>query len=151
MITIDPTIKVSDIMTSVVTFVQPDDIMTMVDDIFKTQNIHHIPVLDKDGKVSGIISKLDYFKVLHGITLFRTKKSELINQAVLRSLLVKEVMTRQVATLQHDTTLMVAAGYFRENLFHAIPIVDRNGVLQGIITTYDMLNYAYRLPGFLPE
>lgn len=148
---IDPTLKVSQIMTTDVMFVRPDDTMSKVDEIFRTNNIHHLPVLNSEGVVVGMVSKTDYFKVLHGFTLFRTEKSEEFNKAILRSLLVKEVMTKQVAKLHPDDSIMVAAGFFRENLFHAIPVVDDESKLVGIVSTYDMLNYAFREPVFLKE
>ncbi|MCB0520899.1 MAG: CBS domain-containing protein [Lewinellaceae bacterium] len=140
----DKTITVSEIMTTDVIILSPNDTMEKVADIFRMNNIHHIPILDDNGKVVGIISQNDYHKILHGFTLFKTEKSEEYNKAILRSLLVKEVMTKQVAKLNPQDKLTVAASYFRENLFHAIPVVDRQGKLVGIVTTFDLLNYAYR-------
>lgn len=140
----DKTTTVSEIMTTDVIFLSPNDTMEKVADIFRMNNIHHVPIIDNDGRVVGIISQNDYHKILHGFTLFKTEKSEEYNKAILRSLLVKEVMTRQVAKLNPEDKLTIAAGYFRENLFHAIPVVDRQGKLVGILTTYDLLNYAYR-------
>ncbi len=146
---IDRTTTVSEIMTTDVIFLRPGDTMEKVADIFRMNNIHHIPIIDENGKVVGIVSQSDYHKILHGFTLFKTEKSEEYNKAILRSLLVKEVMTKQVAKLNPDDKLTVAAGYFRENLFHAIPVVDRKGSLVGIISTYDMLNYAFREEVFI--
>lgn len=138
----DKSTTVGQIMTTKVICVRPDETMDKVQDIFRKNNIHHIPVVD-EGKVKGIISKGDYLKLLHGFTLFKTQKSEEYNNAILRSLLAREVMTRQVAVLNPDDTLELAAGYFRENLFHALPIVDEGGGLIGIVTTYDLLNFAF--------
>ena len=138
----DKSTTVGQIMTTKVICVRPDDTMDKVQDIFRKNNIHHIPVVD-EGKVKGIISKGDYLKLLHGFTLFKTQKSEEYNDAILRSLLAREVMTRQVAMLNPDDTLEMAAGYFRENLFHALPIIDEGGRLVGIVTTYDLLNFAF--------
>ncbi|MCB0587488.1 MAG: CBS domain-containing protein [Phaeodactylibacter sp.] len=137
----DKTTTVGQIMTTPVITVSPDDTMSKVQDIFRMNNIHHIPVVDK-GKVVGIISKADYFRLLHGFTLFRTEKSNEYNDAIMRSLLVGEVMTKQVATLNPDDSLEMAAGFFRENLFHALPVVDK-GRLIGIITTFDLITYAF--------
>ena len=134
---------VGDIMSTPVVTVGPNDSMDKVQDIFRKNNIHHVPVV-KDGKVVGMISKSDYLRLLHGFTLFKTHKSEEYNDAILRSLLSGEVMTRQVAVLNPEDSLELAAGYFRENLFRALPIVDKDdGNLVGILTTYDMINYAY--------
>jgi CBS domain-containing protein len=140
----DKTTPINLVMTTEVIFVRPDDSMDKVADIFRMNNIHHIPVIERGGKVVGILSHLDYHKILHGFTLFRTEKSQDYNDAILRSLLVKEVMTKQVAKLHPEDTIMMAAGYFRENLFHAIPVVDEKDQLVGIISTYDLLNYAFK-------
>ncbi|MEY3053351.1 MAG: hypothetical protein RLY31_3136 [Bacteroidota bacterium] len=146
---IDRSLKVSQLMTTDVLFVRPDDIMEEVDKIFRRNNIHHIPVVDSNQQVVGMISRSDYYKILHGFTLFRTEKSESYNQAILRSLLAKEVMVRHVAKLNPEDTVTVAAGFFRENLFHAIPVVDNIGKLVGIITTFDLLNFAFQEPVLL--
>ena len=143
----DKTTTVGQIMTTPVITVSPDDTMSKVQDIFRMNNIHHIPVVDK-GKVVGIISKSDYFRLLHGFTLFRTEKSNEYNDAIMRSLLVGEVMTKQVATLNPEDSLEMAAGFFRENLFHALPVVDK-GKLVGIITTFDLITYAFSEYGVL--
>ena len=104
-------------------------------------NIHHLPVV-VEGKVIGILSKSDYLRLLHGFTLFKTEKSTEYNDAIMRSLLVGEVMTKQVATLAPDDTLEMAAGFFRENLFHALPVVSK-GKLVGILTTFDLITFAF--------
>ena len=145
----DRATTIANIMTREVFFVHPDDTMQRVDEIFRMHNIHHVPVIDGEGHVMGIISKSDYLKVLHGFTMFKTTKSEEYNKAILRSLLASEVMTKQVASLQPEDTVDVAAGYFRENLFHAIPVVDSNKRLVGIVTTFDMLNFAFMEPVLL--
>ncbi|MCO6476762.1 MAG: CBS domain-containing protein [Phaeodactylibacter sp.] len=137
----DKTTTVGQIMSTPVITVSPDDTMSKVQDIFRMNNIHHIPVVDK-GKVVGIISKSDYYRLLHGFTLFKTEKSNEYNDAIMRSLLVGEVMTKQVATLNPEDSLEMAAGFFRENLFHALPVVDK-GTLIGIVTTFDLITYAF--------
>ncbi len=139
-------VNISEIMTRDVITVTPEDNMSSVDAIFKKHNIHHIPVVDKNSKVVGLISSTDYNKLLNTFTFFKNKKSEDYNKAVMRSLLVEDVMTKQVATLQESHSIMVAVGIFNENLFHAIPVIDDEQKLIGIITTFDLINYAYREP-----
>ncbi len=145
----DRTTTIANIMTRDVFFAHPNDTMQRVDELFTANNIHHIPVIDEESRVVGIVSQSDYLKVLHGFTLFKTEKSEEYNKAILRSLLVGEVMSKQVASLQPEDTVDIAAGYFRENLFHAIPVVDRQRKLVGIVTTFDMLNFAFMEPALL--
>jgi CBS domain-containing protein len=136
-------ISINEIMTRDVISVSPNDNMTVVDEIFKKNNIHHIPVIDNNGKVVGVVSSTDYNKLLNSFTFFINQKKDSYNTAIMRSMLVEDVMTKHVATLQSDSTVMIAAGIFKENLFHAIPVVDKSGKLEGIVTTFDLLNYAY--------
>ena len=138
------TTTVGQIMSTPVITVGPDDTMKRVQDIFRMNNIHHIPVV-LDGKVAGIVSKSDYLRLLHGFTLFKTEKSAEYNDAIMRSLLVGEVMTKQVATLSPEDTVEMAAGFFRQNLFHALPVVSK-GLLVGIVTTFDLITYAFSEP-----
>lgn len=138
----DKTTTVGQIMSTPVITVHRDDTMLKVQEIFKHNNIHHIPVVEEGNKVVGIISQSDYLRLLHGFTLFKTEKSVSYNDAILRSLLVGEVMTRQVATLAPDDTVKMAAGFFRENLFHALPVVAE-GKLVGIVTTFDLITFAF--------
>ena len=77
------------------------------------------------------------------MTLFRNRQVESYNDQLMRSLLVKEVMTDKVVCLRADSTIQAAADLFKENLFHAIPVVDENDILVGIVTTYDLLAHAY--------
>lgn len=139
----DKSTPVSDIMTAHVLTVSPNDSMEKVQDIFEQHTIHHIPVVEHK-KIAGIISRGDYLKIQHSFTIFNTQDSEAYNEIVMRSLLVKDVMTKQVATLFPDDTVEIAAGYFRENLFHALPVIDRDSNLVGIVTTYDLLNFAFK-------
>lgn len=142
-------IKIAEIMTRDPITLNPCDTMDKVQEIFASHLIHHIPVVE-NGKVCGIISQTDYLKLQHGFTLFRNNQADAYNDAIMRSLLVKEVMVVQVATLYADDTVNTAFGFFRENLFHALPILDRESrKLVGIVTTFDLLNYAYKEPAYL--
>jgi len=139
----DKQIAVGKIMTAPVITVGTDETMDKIQDIFRKNKIHHIPVTD-GGKVVGMISEKDYLRLLHGFTLFKTHKSEEYNDAILRSLLAGEVMSKQIAVLNPEDPLEMAVGFFRENLFHALPIVDEEEQkLVGILTTYDVISYAF--------
>lgn len=143
------TVSVRQIMTTEVVTVRSDDTMEMVHRIFHTSDIHHLPVVNEDGKVVGIVSKSDYYSISNAFPLFRPDLRDAANERLFKSLLVEDVMTRQVATLSPDDAITVAAGFFKENIFHAIPIVDKQGKLVGILTTFDLLNYFFSQPVFL--
>lgn len=130
-------------MTTGVVTVHPDELMEKVAILFNSNPIHHLPVV-RDGKVAGIISKGDYYKLEHHFTLFKNRSSEESNLLIMHSVLAGEVMAHPVVTISQDETLDFAAGIFRENLFHCLPVVDKDKKLVGMITPYDLMNYAYR-------
>ncbi|MFT4666127.1 MAG: CBS domain-containing protein [Polaribacter sp.] len=136
----------SEVMTKDLTTVGPDDTLEVVDYIFNNNSFRHLPVVDKDGKILGMISKLDYNLLCNGMTLFRKDLEKENNLSFFRTLLSSEVMTKDLAKLPPSTKISVAAGIFKENLFHAIPIVTEGDKLIGLITTIDMINYAYDQP-----
>lgn len=138
----DKHIEVQEIMTRDVIKVTPDQTMDQAAELFESRDLHHLPVVEA-GKVVGMLSTTDLHKVTHHFTLFKVHNSDVVNQSVLRSLLTKEVMTSPVATVKNTCALTTIAAIFRENLFHALPVIESNGDLVGIVTPFDLMNYAY--------
>ena len=131
-------------MTLNVLTVSPETTMDKVADIFAANSFHHLPVVNEDGAVAGIISSTDQHMLEDHFTLFKQKDGGSANRAILRSLLAKEVMTKKVAMVCPDDTLDYAVDIFRENLFHALPVIDAEKKLIGIITPYDVMTWAFR-------
>jgi acetoin utilization protein AcuB len=132
---------ISDIMTRYVVTVSPNLTLDKVSDIFAKNNFHHIPVVDGKSLV-GIISRKDLDGVSSCVDLFRSKANELYNEKLLKSLLAEEVMTVKTVTVAPNDSIGYAAILFANNKFHALPVVD-NGKLVGIITTFDLIEFAY--------
>ncbi len=127
----DFTAPVSKFMTKKPVTVHPRDRMSAVKEIFDKQRIHHIPVV-KDSVLVGIISKTDYLHFLRGNNINEYEK--LIDNSRLHSYTAEDVMTKGIASLESSERINVALEIFSENLFHAIPIIDK-GELVGILTT----------------
>ncbi len=119
---------ISTIMTSKLVTVAPSDRLTVAKDIFKKSRIHHLPVVDGK-KLVGIITT--------GDLVWLNKKFDEYDE-----ILVKDVMTKKLATLEPDEKIGAAAEVLLEHLFHAIPIT-LNGDLVGIVTTFDILKYEF--------
>lgn len=137
-------ILVKELMTPEVIHIDQNTTMEKVSRIFESKSIHHLPIVNKEFMVVGIISKSDYYKLQHSLTFFNSKKIKDYNTALMNSLLARDVMIKQVVTLSPEDPVSKAADLFKENLFHAIPIVDKEKHLVGIITTFDLLNHAYK-------
>ncbi len=134
-------IKVAALMTRDIFIVKPEDTLERVDELFKGSAIHHLPVVEKSGSLVGLISKTDFMKVNHMFALF-DKRFESYNLKLYQSMRVKEIMTEDVICVTPDEPLSVVIKTFKENLFHALPVVE-NDTLVGIVTTYDLLTYCY--------
>ena len=134
---------VKEVMTAEVITANQDDLMMTIGDIFDRNNIHHIPIVDGTGKLVGIISKHDYNTMLTIHSLFKKSRAEVANRKYKMSLLAEEVMTKEVVKLRPNDSISVAVGIFKENLFHAIPIVNEEDKVVGILSTFDLLNYAF--------
>jgi CBS domain-containing protein len=132
---------VSDIMSRHLITVSPNTTLDQVNAIFDRYEFHHLPVVDGEQLV-GILSRHDLEKVSHCEGLFTQSKDVAYNNRLLKSLLAEEVMTRQVVTLMPSDSVGWAANLFTKNQFHALPVLEK-GNLVGLVTTYDLIEYAY--------
>ena len=57
-------------------------------------------------------------------------------------MLVGDWMTKDIITVQPETSMMKASKIMRENRFHRLPVVDGDGLLVGIVTDRDVKEAA---------
>lgn len=143
----DQTLPVSSIMTTDLIIIRPSDPLRVAADAFRKNNIHHLPVVDERNRLVGMFSKSDYLRVGSAWTAFQRKKGQVEPVNLYHEkITIGEVMIREVVTLEPGDAISVAVGIFRENLFQSIPI-EEDGVLVGIVTTFDLLKYAFEENG----
>ncbi|MBK8620881.1 MAG: CBS domain-containing protein [Saprospiraceae bacterium] len=130
-------------MTTELYVAQKDTIMKEINIILERENIHHLPVVDEDNKFVGIISKSDILLLLDWGTKKNLPGADRKNVFLLTSNLAVDLMESNVITLSPEDTAERCVQIFRENYFHALPVVDENGILIGLVTTYDLLMMAY--------
>ena len=111
--------------------------------IFDTNSLHHLPVVDQDNILQGIISKSDLLLLMDWGTKYDLSSSKRKNAFLLKSNLALDLMEENIVTMEVDDTMEKCYDIFKENYFHAIPIVDKEKKLVGLITTYDLLIAAY--------
>ena len=63
---------VSEIMSKDVTMIHKNSLMTEVAKLFETHGFSHLPVVNKDCEFIGMVSKSDYYKLLHHFTILET-------------------------------------------------------------------------------
>lgn len=116
-------------MTKDVVTLTPDNTLADVRDIMLSKHIHHIPILEGK-KLVGMVTSWDLFKLGKSADEYATMK-------------VSEVMTRRVATLDPDQHLGAVAEVLTRHLFHAVPIVNDDHELLGIVTSTDIIRYEH--------
>ncbi len=124
------------IMTRHPETVTPNDTMEAVRKIFERRGFHHIPVVEGE-KLVGLVSYSDYLQLIR--TLFDNNMEVQANEKLLHATLVADVMTKSLLCLTKEDTAETALRIFKTNQFHSLPVVDDNGNLVGIITTYDLM------------
>ncbi len=142
----NPTTPVRSIMTTDVITADPDETLGAVKAKLENNLIHHIPVI-KDGTVLGIISNSELNKMEHHFTLFQSPEAKQSNIQIFSTILAKEVMATPVVTIKDDDDVMDAVDIFLENAFHAIPVINHEHKLEGILTTFDLIRFAFKRSG----
>jgi CBS domain-containing protein len=141
----DKWIEVRHIMTRDLITADPDEILESVRRKLIDNHIQHLPVVDGK-KIVGIISKGDLHRMEHHFSLFNAEKALESNRVIFATVLASEIMVKNLVMLKETDTASIAVDLFRENLFHALPVVDAHGNLVGMITPMDLLKYAYDDP-----
>ena len=132
-------IPVSRVMSRAPIFVAPGTAIDHIHKLFEEYDFHHLPVVDR-GKVTGMISKSDYLKVRYMLTLSWSGMVG-INDAYAR-ICARDIMSSPVLMIEPNDTVGLAADIFLSNKLHALPVVSE-GELVGIVTSHDLLNYAF--------
>jgi len=122
--------SIQTIMSQNLVTLNPGNTLADARALLMEKHIHHVPIVD-GRKLVGIISSWDIFKL--------GKSTE-----ELAGIIIQDVMKTKLATLEPDQHIGAAAEVLMEHLFHAVPVVNEDKELLGIVTTTDILRYEYR-------
>ncbi|MBP0905449.1 HPP family protein [Mariniflexile gromovii] len=127
---------ISEIMVKTIIALKRGDDLERAEMLFKTHKIKHIPVVSSD-VVIGMLSYSDLLKISIPET---TEDAHNVKAIVYNNFTIEQVMNKNIVTINTNTSIKEAATILANREFHALPVVD-NGVLIGIVTTRDLLNY----------
>ena len=102
--------------------------------IIRERRIRHLPVVDRKGKLKGIVALTD---LLRASPSQATTLSVFEMNYLLANLHVQEVMTSPPITVPEDAPLEEAARIMVENKIGCLPVM-RDGELRGMITETDI-------------
>ena len=124
---------------TVTTDVRIDEALKMMRD----NKIRRLPVVDKDGRLVGIVSEMD---LLYASPSPATSLSVYEIHYLMARITVQDVMTKEVISIEEDTPLEEAARIMVDNKIGGLPVV-RNDTLVGIITETDLFKIFLELLG----
>jgi len=131
---------VREIMMGSPVTLRPEDNLDLANNVISLGRIRHLPVVD-NGKLVGLLSERDLMGAAasHVFGLKPRSKS-----ALLKSVLIKDVMKKRIVTVTPDTPIKEAARLMAEKKIGCLPIVA-DGTLVGLVTTTDILRYVESL------
>jgi len=126
---------VKDWMSKKVITVGPHTSIPDAGHLMRLNKIRRLPVVDKKGKVIGIVTRSD---IREASPSDATTLSVWELNYLLAKLQVADIMTKNPVTIHAEDTLMKAAKLLYENKIGALPVVDDKGIITGIITESDI-------------
>jgi len=135
-------------MTRNPVFIHPDMSIHEVRSLMDKQNIGHLPVLDKNNNLIGLVTKADLLKAgPSGATSLDMYEISYL----LSKMTAKEVMEKAVVTVAENECVEEAARIMADNKIGCLPVM-RGKLLVGIITDTDLFRvfvnaFGARHPG----
>ncbi|MEP6847735.1 MAG: CBS domain-containing protein [Acidobacteriota bacterium] len=136
--------NVSDYMTVKVFTLVAGKKLFIALDIMNWAHVRHVPVVDRAGRVVGLISHRDVLRA--SISALSTTVANLERDQHLWTIPIESVMSKDVQTIAPDADVRQAAKLMRESKIGCLPVVE-NEKLVGIITEYDLLRLAEEYGG----
>ncbi|MFK7783103.1 CBS domain-containing protein [Psychroserpens sp.] len=130
-------VPVSTIMTKNIIAVNRTDDLETAEKLFKQHKIRHIPVVSGE-VIIGMLSYTDLLRISFADSVNENETE--VDTVVYNMFTINQVMTKNVVTINSETTIKDVAEILTKNEFHALPVVD-NGELVGIVTTTDLIHY----------
>lgn len=140
--------KARDIMISPVITVNENETVQNIAKLLLAKHISAVPVVDKGGKLVGIVTEADLMRRtdteterptswwLYLISGDQTMAGEYVKSHAVKA---KDIMTRDVKTATADTPLHEIVDLFEENHIKRVPIVNSGADLVGIVSRANIL------------
>ncbi len=127
--------KVKNLMQSHVVTLNAANSLDVAGDIMRMSRIRHLPVVEADKRLVGLLSQRDLFKASISSVLGFAQERE---HEWLGEVSVREVMTEEVTTIEPEAGVVEAVDKMIAGKFGCLPVVEE-GKLVGLITETDCL------------
>jgi CBS domain-containing membrane protein len=133
-------VLVKDLMSAPVVSLFAEQTLPLAEDIMTFKHLRHLPVVDDDRHVVGLVSHRDILRAQISSLTGLTKPQVRARQEDVR---VQDLMTRDVWTVTPETLASVAGRTLLDHRFGCLPVVEGR-FLVGILTERDFLRFAIK-------
>ena len=124
-------------MTASPVIVSPETSVGDASDLLEEHDIRHLPVVDKEGKLVGMVTDRDIRSAFPSNIV---DKGELQEQlARVQNLPVTDIMSTKTVVLRTVSTLDDALLFFEKRSVGALPVLDEQGKVVGILSFNDLM------------
>lgn len=109
--------------------------------IMKDKDIRHLPVVDEEGALQGVLSQKEVLKQV--FTIINERGMQRLERYE-DKIPVREVMS-PATSVTSDTPLDQAGEYFLKNKSGCLMVTDSNNKLVGIVSSHDFVKLSVRL------
>ena len=128
---------VSRSMTRGVISIEPQRTVFEAQEIMTENNIRHLPVVDPDRHLMGIVTDRDIRSAIPNRYLKDGISAD--DKAKLANLKISDIMTREVISISPTYTIQDALLMIQNAKVGALPVVDEKNRLTGILSVRDLL------------
>lgn len=112
-----------------------NDNLAVAQNLMKREHVRHL-VVTEDEEIAGILSEKDVLRAAMSSVMASGQKAQL---AFLESVLVKEIMSKKIFSVEPNTELSECAQLLVNHQISCLPVVSSGGLV-GILTSTDLLN-----------
>ncbi|TMO60059.1 CBS domain-containing protein [Pseudoalteromonas citrea] len=133
---------VADLMTPNPFSVKQDQSLRDAHDLMRTKGIRHIPVVDHQGALCGMLTQkvmvAEVMRILANYGPNALERKE-------KHTTVTEIMATDFTSLTPEQSLSDVAQFFVDNRHGCMPVINRDNTLLGILTSSDFVRLAAAL------
>jgi CBS domain-containing membrane protein len=131
-------LRVRDLMTPDVRVVRPDDSIGTLRELMQEKGIRHVPVVDEEGMLVGLVSERDVLRRAAGL---EGDVPLSVSRDLSSAVKVSELMTWDPETVESDEAAAAAAAVMLDNKYGCLPVIEQ-GTLVGILTEADFVRFV---------
>ena len=140
--------RVKDIMDTTPNLVRTSDTFEHLIKTLDKVKYHVVFVVDREGKLVGIVTEADIVKVLipkyisfDEFLISAMNENYLENKCIeSRNLPITEIMSKTILSVHEDDTVIKAAALMAVNKIHTLPVV-RDGKVVGIVNLINLIKH----------